>query len=187
MAAQKARPSDSERRPNRSRRHDLHQMVRAGKLHRGPRLVHDRTASRPLGAVDRDRAGRPELPAQGDADDRRVLQEERLLDLFLRQVAPGRQARPMPINHGFDTMKNFVAYYSGVYAYTDTIEVVPPRFPRVNPQFQTYLSEQVNSRVGRRDRPTGEERRQDHLSADRDHRRGAGGRCGQLHQDARAR
>ena len=25
----------------------------------------------------------------------------------------------MPVNHGFDTMKDFLAYYSGVYAYTD--------------------------------------------------------------------
>ena len=36
--------------------------------------------------------GDPNYAAQGDADDRRVLQEERLFDLFLRQVAHGRQA-----------------------------------------------------------------------------------------------
>ena len=90
---QGARPSDAERRQDRRGRRDLHQLVRAGELHRRPRLVHHRAHSDPLGAVDRRRAGRPELPAQGDADDRRVLQEERLFDLFLRQVASRRQAR----------------------------------------------------------------------------------------------
>ena len=90
------RPSDAERRQDRRGRRDLHQLVRAGELHGRPRLVHHRAHSDPLGAVDRRRAGRPELPAQGDADHRRVLQEERLLDLFLRQVASRRQARVLP-------------------------------------------------------------------------------------------
>ena len=36
--------------------------------------------------------GDRERSAQGNADDRRVLQEERLLDLLLRQMASGRQA-----------------------------------------------------------------------------------------------
>ena len=39
----------------------------------------------------------------------------------------------MPINHGFETMKNFLAYYSGVYAYTDIN--LHPDFPRDNPKF----------------------------------------------------
>ena len=90
---QGARPSDAERRQDRRGRRDLHQLVRAGELHRGPRLVHDRAHPDPLGAVDRRRAGRPELPAQGNADHRRVLPEERLFDLFLRQMASRRQAR----------------------------------------------------------------------------------------------
>ena len=90
---QGARPSDAECRPDRRGRRDLHQLVRPGELHRRPRLVHHRAHSDPLGAVDRRRAGRPEHPPQGDADDRRVLQEERLFDLLLRQVASRRQAR----------------------------------------------------------------------------------------------
>ena len=59
----------------------------------GRASFHDRALADPLGAVDRRRARRSELPAQGDADHRRVLPEERLFDLFLRQVAPWRQAR----------------------------------------------------------------------------------------------
>ena len=35
-------------------------------------------------------------PDEGDADDRRVLPEERLHDLLLGQVASGRQARVLP-------------------------------------------------------------------------------------------
>ncbi len=88
-----ARPSDAERRSDRQGRCRLHQLVRPGKLHGRPRLVHHRAHSDPLGAVDRGRAGGRELPPQGDADDRRVLQEERLHDLLLRQVASRRQAR----------------------------------------------------------------------------------------------
>ena len=48
----------------------------------------------------------------------------------------------MPINHGFDTMKNFLAYYSGVYAYTDTN--LHPDFPRDNPKFMAAYWSQVN-------------------------------------------
>ena len=89
----RSRPSDAEHRSDRQGRRRLHQLVRPGELHGGPRLVHHRAHSDPLGAVDRGCAGRRELPPQGDADDRRVLQEERLHDVLLRQVASGRQAR----------------------------------------------------------------------------------------------
>ena len=89
---QGARPSDAERRQDRRGRRDLHQLVRTGELHGGPRIVHDRTHSGPLGALDRRCAGRPELLAQGNADDRRILPEKRLCDLFLGQVAYGRHS-----------------------------------------------------------------------------------------------
>ena len=48
----------------------------------------------------------------------------------------------MPVNHGFDTMKDFLAYYSGVYAYTDTN--LHPDFPRDNPQFMAVYWQTVN-------------------------------------------
>ena len=70
----------------------FHQLVRTGELHRRPRLIHYRTHSDPFGAIDRGCSGRRELPPPGDPDDRRILQEERLHHVLLRQVAPGRQA-----------------------------------------------------------------------------------------------
>ena len=48
----------------------------------------------------------------------------------------------MPVHHGFETMKNFLAYYSGVYAYTDT--ELHPDFPRDNPAFMAAYWRQVN-------------------------------------------
>ena len=47
-------------------------------------------------------------------------------NLFLGQVASRRQARDYPIEHGFDEMKEFAAYYPGVYSYDDT----SPNFTR---------------------------------------------------------
>jgi hypothetical protein len=41
-------------------------------------------------------------------------------------------------------MKNFAAYYAGVYAYDDTSKWFHPWFPSFNPQFQKYFSENVN-------------------------------------------
>lgn len=46
-----------------------------------------------------------------------------------------------PTEHGFDEMKNFAAYYAGVYAYNDTSPYFHPWFPSFNPTFnQAYLS-----------------------------------------------
>ena len=46
-----------------------------------------------------------------------------------------------PIEHGFDEMKHFAAYYAGVYAYNDTSDAFHPWFPSYNPEFnKTYLS-----------------------------------------------
>ena len=70
----------------------LHQLVRPSELHRRPRFVHHRAHSDPLGALDRGCSRRRKPPAQGNADDRRILSEERILDLLLRQVASRRQA-----------------------------------------------------------------------------------------------
>ena len=40
-----------------------------------------------------------------------------------------------PIEHGFDEMKEFAAYYAGVYAYNDTDKWFHPWFPSYNPKF----------------------------------------------------
>src|SRR5580765_4247220 len=37
-----------------------------------------------------------------------------------------------PIEHGFDEMKHFAAYYPGVYAYSDTAPIAHPWFPKYN-------------------------------------------------------
>ena len=52
------------------------------------------------------------------------------------------------IEHGFDEMKNFAAYYAGVYAYDDTSKWSHPWFPSFNPQFQKYFSENVKTPEG---------------------------------------
>ena len=49
-----------------------------------------------------------------------------------------------PTAHGFDEMKNFAAYYAGVYAYDNTSKWFHPWFPSYNPQFAKYYSENVN-------------------------------------------
>jgi arylsulfatase A-like enzyme len=49
-----------------------------------------------------------------------------------------------PIEHGFDEMKNFAAYYSGVYTYDDTSKWFHPWFPSYNPQYAKMFSENVN-------------------------------------------
>jgi arylsulfatase A-like enzyme len=49
-----------------------------------------------------------------------------------------------PIEHGFDEMKHFAAYYAGVYAYTDTSNNFHPWFPSYNPQFKKLYDSIVN-------------------------------------------
>ena len=60
-------------------------------------------------------------------------QEERLL----RPTTPangilGDQPKFYPIEHGFDEMKEFAAYYPGVYTYDDTSWYAHPWFPKFN-------------------------------------------------------
>ena len=54
----------------------------------------------------------------------------------------GDKPEAFPINHGFDEMKHFLAYYAGVYAYTDTR--LHPTFPRDNPEFMKMYWSVVN-------------------------------------------
>lgn len=49
-----------------------------------------------------------------------------------------------PIEHGFDEMKNFAAYYAGAYSYNDTSKWFHPWFPSFNPEFNKMFDSIVN-------------------------------------------
>jgi arylsulfatase A-like enzyme len=56
----------------------------------------------------------------------------------------GDKPAAYPIEHGFDDMKQFAAYYAGVYAYNDTSSAFHPWFPSYNPEFQKMYDSVVN-------------------------------------------
>jgi arylsulfatase A-like enzyme len=49
-----------------------------------------------------------------------------------------------PIEHGFDEMKEFAAYYAGVYSYPDTDKWFHPWFPSYNADFEKMWDSVVN-------------------------------------------
>jgi arylsulfatase len=49
-----------------------------------------------------------------------------------------------PTQHGFDEMKEFAAYYAGVYTYDDTSKWFHPWFPSYNPEFEKMYDSVVN-------------------------------------------
>ena len=49
-----------------------------------------------------------------------------------------------PIEHGFDEMKEFAAYYPGVYSYDDTSPAMHPWFPKYNQPFYDEYQKIVN-------------------------------------------
>lgn len=56
----------------------------------------------------------------------------------------GDKPESYPIEHGFDEMKNFAAYYAGVYAYNDTSKWFHPWFPSFNPEYNKMYNSEVN-------------------------------------------
>jgi arylsulfatase A-like enzyme len=56
----------------------------------------------------------------------------------------GDKPESYPIEHGFDEMKNFAAYYAGVYTYDYTNKWFHPWFPSYNREFAKFFSENVN-------------------------------------------
>ncbi len=49
-----------------------------------------------------------------------------------------------PIEHGFDEMREFAAYYAGVYAYNNTDKWFHPWFPSYNPAYNKMFGDIVN-------------------------------------------
>lgn len=49
-----------------------------------------------------------------------------------------------PTEHGFDEMKEFAAYYAGVYTYNDTSKWFHPWFPSYNAEFEKMYDSVVN-------------------------------------------
>ena len=68
-----------------------------------------------------------------------------------------------PIDHGYETMREFGAYYPGVYTYRDTNEWFHPWFPSYNPEFAKMYFRRQPERVGGRGWPAREQGRHDHL------------------------
>jgi arylsulfatase A-like enzyme len=56
----------------------------------------------------------------------------------------GDKPEAYPTEHGFDEMKNFAAYYAGVYSYNDTSKWFHPWFPSFNPDFEKMFDSVVN-------------------------------------------
>lgn len=56
----------------------------------------------------------------------------------------GDKPEAYPTEHGFDEMKQFAAYYAGVYAYNDTDKWFHPWFPTFNPEFVKMYDSVVN-------------------------------------------
>jgi arylsulfatase len=56
----------------------------------------------------------------------------------------GDKPESYPIEHGFDEMKEFAAYYPGVYTYSDTSVWFHPWFPSYNKEFSDMYFKTVN-------------------------------------------
>jgi arylsulfatase len=56
----------------------------------------------------------------------------------------GDKPEAYPIEHGFDEMKQFAAYYPGVYTYSDTSVWFHPWFPSYNAQYKKDYFDVVN-------------------------------------------
>jgi arylsulfatase len=56
----------------------------------------------------------------------------------------GDKPEAYPIEHGFDEMKHFAAYYAGVYAYNDTSKWFHPWFPSFNAEYAAMYDSVVN-------------------------------------------
>ena len=117
---QGARPSDAEHRSPCQGRRAVHELVRPGELHGGPRLVHHRAHPDPLGAVGRRRSRRRECLRKETPTIAEFFKKNGYTTYFSGKWHLGDKPEFYPIEHGFDEMKEFAAYYPGVYSYDDT-------------------------------------------------------------------
>ncbi len=56
----------------------------------------------------------------------------------------GDKPEAYPTEHGFDEMKEFAAYYAGVYSYNDTDKWFHPWFPSFNAEYNQMYDSVVN-------------------------------------------
>ena len=136
-------------------------------MHRGPRLVHDRAHPDPHGAVGRRGSRRPERPDEADTPTiAEFYKKNGYQTYFSGKWHLGDVPKFYPINHGFDEMKQFAAYYPGVYAYSDTAHNAHPVVPEIQQGILGHVSENREPlRMGRHGGQAGgqgRQRRRDH-------------------------
>jgi arylsulfatase A-like enzyme len=99
--------------------------------------------SDPLGAVGRRRSDqnslRKETPTIAEFYKKNGYQT-----YFSGKWHLGDRPESYPIEHGFDEMKQFAAYYPGVYNYDNTASWAHPWFPKYNAQYWKEYQEIVN-------------------------------------------
>ncbi len=107
-------------------------------MHGGPRVVHDRAHSGPHGAVGRGGSRRPNGLDKDTPTISEFYQKNGYQTYFSGKWHLGDVEKFYPINHGFDEMKHFAAYYPGVYAYSDTAQNAHPWFPKYNKEYWDF-------------------------------------------------
>ena len=90
--------------------------------------------------------------ALGPGDKNHLYEENRTIAEFYRDNGYqtyfsgkwhlGDIEESMPHRNGYDTMEHFLAYYAGIYAYTDAD--LHPNFPRDNKKFMDAYNKMVN-------------------------------------------
>ena len=130
--------SDAECRSAGQGRCRFHLLVRPSELHGGPRLVPDRAYPDPLGAVDRGCPGRRKPLRKETPTIAEFFQKNGYSTYFSGKWHMGDKPDAYPIEHGFDEMKNFAAYYAGVYSYDDTTKSFIPGSRHTTRSYDQY-------------------------------------------------
>ena len=89
-------------------------------------------------------ARRPERPSQGNTDDRRILQKERLLDVLLGQMASWRQARRLPDRARLRRDESLRCVLPGRLYLQRHLQWFHPWFPSYNADFKKEYFSIVN-------------------------------------------
>ena len=139
-----ARPSDAERRSHRQGRRDFtnwygQASCTAGRASFITGRIPIRSALSIVVAPGDENYLRKETPTIAE-----FFQKNGYSTYFSGKWHLGDKPDSYPIEHGFDEMKHFAAYYAGVYAYNDTVEMFHPWFPSYNPEFKKMYDDIVN-------------------------------------------